>query len=643
MKALKKILKNKKIQLLLCFLLAVLAVLAVELVYNSDVMSLPEEQRGSLSIPLSDVTVENGEITEEGIVVQNGTSIRVPLSGGYVEKFCYDVVHNYMFKSKITVGLIDENGGATEVIIDDYCLEPINTSYSVFRQRVSYIIMDFELDLEDAQTKEEEILVTGFCMINEFQWNWNRMLFVFLAINLIGCLWIEREYWSLHIEKSFLLVALSVGSLMALLLPVNKTGWDEEIHFARTYSIAAFPDDIYVSKSISNIFFNTDAVRVGFQPDTIEEKIQIARYLDRTADYHGDDYFQKTSLMHEYTTGYLASALFLKAGILFELPFSIAYVLGRIGNLLFYILVMYWAIKLLPYGKRILCVIGLMPSSLFLASGYSYDATVIACISLGISLILKETAEETKRINWGIYLLSLGVFVFGILPKAVYAPVVLLAWLLPESKFQNKKQVWLMRLGTLFAFIFLMSTFVIPSILNLEDIGDARGGNTNGALQMSYILHNPIRYVVMLIRQIMGTSGDFLFGNVYSLMGYIQSSPAQIWLIVLALFVLLTDHEGGEKTLRIKQKVWVFLCCGAADVLIWTAMYLAYTVPGLGEIKGVQSRYMLPLLLPIYLVLSSSKIKILWNKTRYNLGLLVAISLLLFWTLYRSFFVPMCR
>ena len=41
---------------------------------------------------------------------------------------------------------------------------------------------------------------------------------------------------------------------------------------------------------------------------------------------------------------------------------------------------------------------------------------------------------------------------------------------------------------------------------------------------------------------------------------------------------------------------------GACSVLIWTSMYVAFTVPGSDIIAGVQGRYFIPLMYPLYLL-----------------------------------------
>ena len=67
--------------------------------------------------------------------------------------------------------------------------------------------------------------------------------------------------------------------------------------------------------------------------------------------------------------------------------FSVLYALGKIGNLLIYILVMFWAIKLAKRKKLFLIFVALMPTPLFLAASYTYDTIVFSFITLACVLL----------------------------------------------------------------------------------------------------------------------------------------------------------------------------------------------------------------------------------------------------------------
>ena len=87
-----------------------------------------------------------------------------------------------------------------------------------------------------------------------------------------------------------------------------------------------------------------------------------------------------------------------------------------------------------------------------------------------------------------------------------------------------------------------------------------------------------------------GSAGKVGFGTDRLFHGKNPERPGEI----------LIDVAG----LHLPARIWTILMVGAASVLIWTSMYVAFTEPGAPEIAGVQGRYFIPLMFPFYMVLS---------------------------------------
>ena len=79
--------------------------------------------------------------------------------------------------------------------------------------------------------------------------------------------------------------------------------------------------------------------------------------------------------MKLYTFSYLPQALMIQLGRFLHLPFTWIYQLGRLGNLILYCGVIFLAIRKIPFGKRIMMVLALMPTAMFSAVTYTYDTT----------------------------------------------------------------------------------------------------------------------------------------------------------------------------------------------------------------------------------------------------------------------------
>ena len=73
-------------------------------------------------------------------------------------------------------------------------------------------------------------------------------------------------------------------------------------------------------------------------------------------------------------------------------------------------------------------------------------------------------------------------------------------------------------------------------------------------------------------------------------------------------------------------------------VLIWTALYIAFSEPGSSSIGGVQGRYYRPLLWLLYLVCSNNLIQGRVSDSRYNqLGMSVLISGITVYNVFGTF------
>ena len=89
-------------------------------------------------------------------------------------------------------------------------------------------------------------------------------------------------------------------------------------------------------------------------------------------------------------------------------------------------------------------------------------------------------------------------------------------------------------------------------------------------------------------------------------------------------------------------KISILPLAAGVLVLIWTAMYLAFTEVGEVVIKGVQGRYYIPLLLPLLMVFYTDKIHTKWKEENYNLVMFMIVLLIWHLALYSRFLIPYC-
>jgi len=288
----------------------------------------------------------------------------------------------------------------------------------------------------------------------------------------------------------------------------------------------------------------------------------------------------------------------------------------------------------------------LMPTPLFLASVYSYDATVNVFIALGIACILREIYGKEEKISY----FNLGLFVVSIviasMPKAVFAPLLLLGLLIPKEKWPSVKHLRIMRAGIIGGTLILLATFVLPTVMDTvfataasaAEAADVRGGDTNVARQLRHIFTQPFSYGIGMLQIMYGTIVEFTIGpNAMGIVGHgflnsVSGAPA-----ILLTAVTLT--ESGKVKIKRAHKILIAILLFVVSAFIWTALYLAFTPVGNPYIIGVQGRYFIPLVLIGLLLINGRGIEYNCEEKTYNTVLFTAIGLITMTSFYSTFVV----
>ena len=441
-----------------------------------------------------------------------------------------------------------------------------------------------------------------------------RALFVFSTVFLLLWLSLFSNYAAAKPHVTFLVICLVTGSVLAISLPPNKVGNDEETHLQAVMDIAAFPSELHVSDAIMNQLMVTDLNNPEAQPGSIEEMESYVQIMEEAGNYKSGNRNPDFYTPKNRVPAYLASAFGVKLAKGLGLSWPSVMLVGRLMNLLMYGVLMATAIKRLPCGKLLMIVIGLFPQNLFLAATFSYDPFITACLSLGFACLMEELLNPQREINMRTQTVMALSFSAGCVVKAVYAPLILTALLMPRGKFNKKTSQICYRAFILLLFVLLISSFILPTVVAPSETGDLRGGDTSEVSQIGFILGAPLSYALILLRQMISWIPQCFIGpDCTTFMGHIVDGNSAFKGYYQAVFLILTvsvlsDRRSAAKTVLSEgQKLWIFLMAGAACVLIWTSMYVAFTEPGAEEIAGVQGRYFIPLIFPLYLLLNQRK------------------------------------
>lgn len=192
----------------------------------------------------------------------------------------------------------------------------------------------------------------------------------------------------------------------------------------------------------------------------------------------------------------------------------------------------------------------------------------------------------------------------------------------------------------------MMLTFIMPAAGGSVE-GDARGGDTDLGRQMSLVFQHPLSYIRVFCGSFMQSLDTFIFGtDGLTNSAYGGQYPYPFMAAVTVFAVALTERKKGmrlSKKNTLIFKVMLALVIAAVIGLVWTSLYLVYTPVGNETILGVQSRYYVPLLLPLFFLFYSTKTEGRWEESKYNTVLFLVLIWLLHKSLYAQYFLEFCQ
>ena len=468
------------------------------------------------------------------------------------------------------------------------------------------------------------------------------LLFLMITLFFIYVIFTKKQWFLKHLDWTTAAAILILGGFTIFSQGVIENGWDEQIHFDRAYQLsfgggAVRSNDTYLmmSERLPKDSYNT-----------AEEKELLTQYLNDK--YHSNENMTEYSIgVNCAYTGYLFQAFGIWLGRFFHLSFNRLFMLGKLMNLLLYVVGMFFSIRLMPKKKEIIAALAMVPTQIYIATTYTYDVTLNVFMMLGMVLWLKVILEE-KNANTIKYLLgSVLAFGFGSLSKAVYIPMIAVCYFVPGEIFKDKKQkrlFWGLISAVLIA---VLMTFVLPTLIwNATDqigtTGDPRGGDTDVVLQLRSILTYPLQYIKLFFKEVISEFGRYFAGTpglaFFGRMNELSSRWNYIlipWIFGMTFLSRKEDCWVLKKKYKISLGVILFIVLG----LIWTALYLSYSPVGATHISGVQPRYYYPLMLPLMLILSTKRCIIDIRQDVYR-RIAVGIPVMLMMAgIYGSFFM----
>lgn len=412
------------------------------------------------------------------------------------------------------------------------------------------------------------------------------------------------------IEKYFLYLGLFFGLLFVFLTPPFQSP-DEYNHFFRVAGISKgifvpikvqrnsvgeyysnfLGADYSTSKFIVGSFLNKDLTTLAENiskdiPGKISHKQDVnvlLKFFSSSLNSSNEEIFVSYPNTALYSPiPYLPSLIGYVVGNIFKLNILQIMYLCRFASLIFYLFLIYCAIKISPKFKLPLFLLGLMPMSLYLGSMITADGPVIALSFLIFSLVNYLYNSYSK--NFFIILCFVS-FLLG-MSKSAYFLIPLTSIVLWFSKENNVKYKSLLPFAlSLFGlgiWSYLSKDLFIPLKTNIDSAG-----------QISFITNNTFVYLKTFFITLIGNR-RYIINQFVGNFGWLDT-PLSLYVCYLyVFFIVLSVFGESSHSNKIFNTVNVFVGL-ISFFIVSTMLYISWSPVGHPEILGLNGKYLIPL------------------------------------------------
>lgn len=468
-------------------------------------------------------------------------------------------------------------------------------------------------------------------------------------------------------EKVFVTIGLIFGILFLLITPPFQAA-DENNHYYRSFQISS--GQIIAEKQQDevggflpeNLVTTTQKISAGipFNPEAKQKPENIFSLLNVPLESNNKVFIAFPNTAVYSPIPYLPQITGITLGKIIGLsPILLMYV-GRVCNLLVWLVLGYLAIKVTPICKWTFFLLALTPMSLFQAASLSADAMTNGVSFLLIATFLQVSLEprlawdkevqppnfssqaepgsqkveaepgSQKKVVTGtqifiIFLLS----VLLALSKQAYFPLVGLFLLIAVDKIGNRKKY----IG-IFALLCLASVLAILSwSLISKGTYTTLVPNVAPGKQIQFILTHPFDLIGVIVRTFFHDGIEYISQFIGKL-GWLDTKLPPLfilsYLVMLVFSVLHSDNvtrridtkvireddlsvsNQTDKGILIsaRQKRVLLLTLILNVILIATILYISWTPVAKERVLGLQGRYFIPIAPIFFLLLDNDKFKL---------------------------------
>ncbi len=331
-----------------------------------------------------------------------------------------------------------------------------------------------------------------------------------------------------------------------------------------------------------------------------------------------------------------ALAIFIFGWLGFS-PFFLLY-LARLASLLFWIFLMYHAIRIIPVQKWLLVLLALLPMSVSVNSSLSADVFTNGVAFLFIAVIMREILSKEPFIRKRMVVLTVLIVLLG-LGKMVYVVLLFLFLAIPRKRFSSQRQYFLnfsilLLAGLISSFIlkiYLDHLYLPWHLYNKVYAANATlGFQSDMNEQLQYVSDHFWKTIVLFIGSFFRQIPEISSGYIGILGRYDTRLPAGLVIFsFIAIFLVAVFSSKKEYKLNLWHRLILVAVFFMITSLIMISQYLTWEPVGSDHLQPLQGRYFIPAFPLVLIALYNQKIRI----SQQFIGMF-SILTLLFWMLF---------
>ena len=459
-----------------------------------------------------------------------------------------------------------------------------------------------------------------------------------------GCL---NRSW--NFEKHFWILGVTFGTVMMFMLPLRAVP-DENMHIYTAYQMSELmmnhiqskEEEIPMRKTDREIFI--EPVEMNYDIEMAERQYSLSVI---SADLSYSETLSEDSVLWNHDMAYLVSASAMTLAKALNLNGFYTIMAGRIANLFLYLVLCYFAVKMIPFNKMIPAGIACLPMSLQQGMSYSYDSLIISSSLFVVSatLYLYFKAEESTQKK---YLYIGAITLFSIPLVMLKSHAYFLIGLFPLFMYLHKcyDMSKMMRIVTFISVIFIALFVTYAFIEYFMDFPDVLSEPSNPikwpdnqqGYTIQFFINNPLKMIYVFVRTFIINFSYYWRSAVSSHLGWLNIITSSKYVFVFSILLLLDAQKSGDKEMmNIDGTIKTY---SAYTVLITVfgivlALFITWTPLWSTVSQGVQGRYFIPIMIFLLLMIRNRKV-VFEEKNQLLLFFVTEMTLIMF---FASFLV----